>query len=189
MEQRQVQALNTKEARMTAGLDMANVATTRPHSRRDRHSRLRRSPGRALCSARAGASRAGLRRHRGRARAQRRRPRDRQAPRSGEAPCLHRRAPGHEGARYGRRRRLQHRIDGARGGSERHGLWAERPRSRRPGEGADRGAHANPGDEERRHAGAAVRRPAARRCGRFGPHHLLFLLSRHRPTWRSIAPR
>ena len=126
-----------------------------------------------------GASRAGLRRHRGSARPQRRRPRDRQAPRSGEAPWLYRRAPGHEGARYGRRRRLQHRIDGARGGPERQGLWAERARPRRPGEGADRGARANPGDEERRHAGAAVRRSAACRCARFGPRHLLLLLPRH----------
>src|SRR5262249_19355971 len=73
------------------------------------------------------ARRAGLRRYRCRVRPQRRRSRHRQAPRSGKAPRLYRRAPGHEGARYGRGRRLQHRVDGACGKSRRTGYGQNAP--------------------------------------------------------------
>ena len=44
---------------------------------------------------------------------------------------LRRRTPRHEGARYGRRRRLQHRADGARGRAGRRRLCAESGRLRR----------------------------------------------------------
>ena len=83
---------------------------------------------------------AGLCRDRRRARPQRGRPADRPAPRSGEAAGLHRREERHDGARYGRRRRLQHRADGARGRAGRQGLWPGFREQRRAPRSASRRA-------------------------------------------------
>ena len=84
---------------------------------------------------RAGANRARLQGAARHTRPQPRRPESRPAPRPGAVPRFRRRASGHEGARYGGRRRLLDRVDGARGGAERHGVWAEPARHERQDEG------------------------------------------------------
>ena len=70
---------------------------------------------------------------------------DRQAARPGQALGLHRRASRHKGTRYGRGRRLQHGIDGARGSPERRRLRSKSRGHRRAREDAVRGAAETPG--------------------------------------------
>src|SRR5262245_55410274 len=106
-------------------------------------------------------SRARLRRHRCRARPHRSGHADRQAARPGQALGLHRCASRHEGARYGRGRRLQHGIDGARGCTEWRRLRSKSRGHRRAREDTVRGAAEHAGRQEHREPGAAVRRSAA----------------------------
>ena len=124
-------------------------------------------------------TRARLCRAAGGAGSQRRRPQRRQAPRSAAVPAIRRAAARHEGARYGRRRRLFDRADGARGGAERRRLCAEPARSRRQAQGGVRGAAENAGDERRRRRHPAVRRSDSARRARSRYDHLPVLLPRH----------
>ena len=86
---------------------------------------------------------------------------------------------GHDGARYGRRRRLQHRADGAR---------RRRQAARSMARIIERSARAKErfearmktdAHEERRRAGAPVRRSAAGGGGQRRSHHVLLFLPRH----------
>ncbi len=92
-------------------------------------------------------------------------------------------ASGHEGARYGRRRRLQDRTDGARGGAERQGV---RPNPERPPEGPRhfQGALKTPAMKTSSPTPAVRRSGSCRTCSDFDL--ITFLFYYHDTTYMKV---